>query len=166
VLRRPCPECGFDTRAFAREDTGGLLRSNATAWTDLIASRADVRERPRPDTWSPLEYACHVRDGCRLYAYRLDLMLGHDGPRFPNWDQDATAIEERYGEQDPAVVVRELADAAVVLAEAFDAVDGAQWDRTGERSDGAHFTVESFARYFIHDPVHHLYDAGGGRTAG
>ena len=30
--------------------------------------------------------------------------------------------------------------------------------RTGRRSDGAHFTVETFARYFIHDPVHHLYD--------
>ncbi len=24
--------------------------------------------------------------------------------------------------------------------------------------DGAAFTIESFARYLIHDPVHHLYD--------
>jgi len=23
------------------------------------------------------------------------------------------------------------------------------------------FTVESFAQYFIHDPVHHLHDVGG-----
>jgi hypothetical protein len=34
----------------------------------------------------------------------------------------------------------------------------AQWARTGRRSDGAAFTVESFARYFVHDPVHHLHD--------
>jgi hypothetical protein len=42
-------------------------------------------------------------------------------------------------------------------------VTGAQWQRTGSRSDGADFTVESFARYFIHDPVHHLYDVTGVR---
>jgi hypothetical protein len=31
--------------------------------------------------------------------------------------------------------------------------------RTGTRT---HFTVESFARYMIHDPIHHLHDVGGG----
>jgi len=40
-------------------------------------------------------------------------------------------------------------------------VSGDQWQRTGFRSDGAWFTVESFARYFIHDLVHHLYDVTG-----
>jgi hypothetical protein len=44
-------------------------------------------------------------------------------------------------------------------------VTGAQWERTGRRSDGARFTVETFARYFIHDPVHHLYDVTGQRPA-
>ncbi len=45
----------------------------------------------------------------------------------------------------------------------FEGVDGSQWQRTGRRSDGAEFTVESFARYFIHDPVHHLHDVTGAR---
>ena len=26
------------------------------------------------------------------------------------------------------------------------------------RTDGAHFTVDTFARYFVHDPVHHVAD--------
>jgi len=43
-------------------------------------------------------------------------------------------------------------------------VTGAQWRRTGNRSDGASFTVETFARYFVHDPVHHLYDVTGRRA--
>jgi hypothetical protein len=42
-------------------------------------------------------------------------------------------------------------------------VSAGQWQRTGRRSDGAHFTVETFARYFIHDPVHHLYDVTSAR---
>jgi hypothetical protein len=47
----------------------------------------------------------------------------------------------------------------------FDRVSEAQWDRPGRRGDGAVFTVESFARYFVHDPVHHLYDVTGTRQA-
>jgi hypothetical protein len=88
------------------------------------------------------------------------LMLTEDGPQYANWDQDATAIADRYGEQDPDLVAGELVAAAAQVAERFDGVRGEQWSRTGARSDGAHFTVESFARYFIHDPIHHLWDVG------
>ena len=49
----------------------------------------------------------------------------------------------------------------MAIAGQFATVTGVQWQRTGARSDGARFTVETFARYFIHDPVHHLYDVTG-----
>jgi hypothetical protein len=164
VLRRPCPECGLDTSTFAREDVPALLRANTAGWRDLLARpEQELRARPRPDKWSPLEYACHVRDVNRLYAYRLSLMLTQDDPAYPNWDQDETAVAERYGEQDPAVVSGELVEAGDRLAAAFEGVRGDQWERTGNRSDGARFTVETFARYFIHDPVHHLWDVTGQR---
>ena len=42
---------------------------------------------------------------------------------------------------------------------------GDQWQRTGSRSDGAAFTVATFARYFVHDPVHHLDDVARGFAA-
>jgi len=138
-----------------------MIRANASAWQELLVAQPDVRERPRPEIWSPLEYGCHVRDVFRVFAVRLDLMLTLDNPLYANWDQDATAVEERYAEQDPAVVARELGGAADKLADDFDAVHGDQWERTGNRTDGARFTVESFARYLIHDPIHHLHDAGG-----
>lgn len=107
-----------------------------------------------------VEYACHVRDVFRLFDLRLASMLHEDDPLFANWDQDETAVADRYGEQDPTVVQRELADAGHRLAAAFDAVGGEQWDRPGRRSDGAAFTVRSFARYLLHDPLHHLWDIG------
>jgi hypothetical protein len=59
------------------------------------------------------------------------------------------------------MVAAQLGAAASDLAAAFEHVEGAQWDRPGRRSDGASFTVASFARYLIHDPVHHLYDVTG-----
>jgi hypothetical protein len=161
VLRRPCPECGFDTQSFGREAIAGMIRANAAAWPEALAPADAARQRPAPGHWSALEYGCHVRDVLRLYDQRLEMMLSQDGPRYPNWDQDATAVADRYGEQDPAVVAAELGQAAEAIATRFESVAGDQWLRTGLRSDGAHFTVETFGRYFIHDPVHHLYDVTG-----
>jgi hypothetical protein len=161
VLTRPCPECGVDVSTFDRDDTAPLVRRLTGAWVEVLEDRSrDLAERPAPDRWSPLEYACHIRDVLRLYTTRLGLMLDEDDPLYPNWDQDVTAVEDRYGEQDPAVVAAELRAAGTRLADAFAAVHGDQWDRPGRRSDGASFTVETFARYFLHDPLHHLWDVG------
>ena len=158
VLQRPCPECGLDTQEISRDAIAGMIRTNAAAWQDALTGAGDARRRPAPGTWSALEYGCHVRDVLRLYDERLQLMLTEDDPLYPNWDQDATAVADRYSEQDPAVVAAELAEAAGTIAVRFESLADGQWQRTGRRSDGAHFTVETFARYFIHDPVHHLYD--------
>ncbi|MFE1319335.1 DinB family protein [Kitasatospora phosalacinea] len=162
VLERPCADCGLDTPAVAFEAVPGMVRANAEFWVALLGGDGAVlRGRPEPGVWSPLEYACHVRDVFRLFDVRLRLMLDEDGPLFANWDQDATAVAERYREQDPAVVAVELAAAGEQLARSFESVAVADRQRTGDRSDGARFTVESFARYLVHDPVHHRYDVTG-----
>jgi hypothetical protein len=160
VLQRPCPECGLDVAGIELGRVPDLIRANAVAWGGVLA-RADAARRPRPSVWSPLEYACHVRDVFRLYDERLALMLRDEDPTFANWDQDETAVADQYSSQDPGTVVIELADAAARVAASFEAVRPDQWSRTGRRSDGAVFTVASFARYFIHDPVHHLHDVAG-----
>ena len=157
VLEKPCPECGFDATTFAAVDVAAMLRDNAEAWVPVL-NGADLTVRPNDSTWSKLEYAAHVRDVFALYLTRLQLMLAEDDPLFPNWDQDATAIEEKYNEQDPAAVLVALLDAGQQLADAFAAVPDDAWQRPGRRSDGVSFTIETFAKYFIHDPVHHLWD--------
>jgi DinB superfamily len=162
VLERPCPECGFDTRDVAVTAVPGMIMANAAAWQRALES--DPRTRPEPGKWSPLEYGCHVRDVLRLYDQRLELMLSQDDPLYPNWDQDETAVADRYAEQDPAEVAAALRQAALAIAGRFESVTGDQWQRLGRRGDGARFTVETFARYFIHDPVHHLYDVTGQRA--
>ena len=157
VLERPCPDCGFDAPALDRVIVGRLVRENATVWPALLA-HPRARVRPADDRWSALEYACHVRDTFAIFDGRLQRMLGEDHPRFANWDQDQSAIDEHYDRQDPAVVATDLGVAAARIADRFDTVRGAQWNRRGTRSDGADFTVDSFARYFLHDPVHHVHD--------
>jgi DinB superfamily len=164
VLSRPCHECLFEAASLDHDDVADMLEDNAAGWM-VVLHRADATERPRPDRWSPLEYACHVRDVFRLYDYRLHLMLDEHDPLFPNWDQDETAITDRYGEQDPLVVAHELRDAQRVLSASFRSVSGDQWNRPGRRSDNKSFTIDSFARYMIHDPIHHLWDVGAQPTS-
>ncbi|MEU2042969.1 DinB family protein [Nocardia niwae] len=161
VLSRPCPECGFDAAATAYEAVPALIREAAVRFATVL-DRAEVRVRPDESTWSALEYVAHVRDVCRMSDTRLGLILAgaSDGepPRFPNWDQDATAVADRYNEQDPARVAAELAEAAERAARSFESVPPERRGLRGARSDGAEFTVESFARYILHDLVHHVHD--------
>jgi hypothetical protein len=160
VLERPCPQCGLDTTRIEPIQVAGRLDAAAAAFAEVLRG-GDVRTRPEPGVWSPLEYGCHVRDVFRVFGERLRLMLTEDDPLFENWDQDATAVAERYAEQDPAAVADELRAAAADTTARLDAVSGGQWLRTGRRTDGSVFTVASLSRYLLHDPIHHYYDVTG-----
>jgi len=157
VLERPCPECGFVAAEIAVSAIGPLVRGFTPRWAAAL-DRPDVRDRPRPGTWSVLEYGAHVRDVNLIFAERLRAMLELDYPMFANWDQDEAAVAQRYDLQDPATVASELGQAVSVLADRFDAVRLDQLDRRGRRSNGSDFTVASLGRYYLHDVVHHVHD--------
>ena len=96
VLERHCDECGFDAATVARHDIGRLLRENAAAWRPVLA-RSDVAIRPDEATWSPLEYACHVRDVFRLFAQRLALMLADAFDAVPRRCVATNGDAQRWG---------------------------------------------------------------------
>ena len=160
TLARTCPECGFAAAAIDRVAIPALVRDAVSRFPDVLA-RPDATARPSPQVWSALEYACHVRDVCRLFTARLQLMQREDDPRFADWDQDATALDERYWEQDPEVVSRALAVDGEAAAVAFTHVGSNEWGRRGTRSNGSVFTIESLGRYFLHDLFHHVWDVRG-----
>lgn len=158
VIERRCPECGFDAASCPPGEVAGLVRENVAEWRRLLAEGVLRPGRPDESTWLSLEYACHVRDVYRRYDARVMLMLAEDDPLYPNWDQDASAVDDCYDEQVPADVVSQLGAAGDMLAARLDELAAEAWMRTGRRSDGAAFTVESIARYMIHDPIHHIWD--------
>jgi len=157
VLNKPCAECGLAAGDVDPATVGDRIRAALPRWEEALG-REDARERPDEDTWSPTEYACHVRDVFRVFAGRAELMLEQDDPQFASWDQDETAVADNYDTQDPADVAPQLVEAGERVADVFDAVPDDAWPRTGRRADGASFTVATLAQYFLHDIEHHLHD--------
>ena len=157
VLSELCPEGGFDTSDPLRGDLSALATTVGDRWVAAVAEVDDLTTRPEPLVWSPLEYACHVRDVFALAVYRCGLMRDEDDPVYAERDEDAT---------DPTLlsltdVAAAIAANATAFARFLDDLPDDAWDRPGRRSDGAPFTVESFARYVLHDPIHHLTDVTG-----
>lgn len=158
TLRQRCPECGLAAGEVPLDEVANRAFIVGEEWVQILRSSPAVATRPRLDVWSPLEYGAHVRDVYRIFGERLLRMLGEDDPVFANWDQDETAVRERYGEQDPEVVADELEAAATTLVDHIGALRPDQLDRIGHRSNGSEFTVVTLLQYFLHDVVHHLWD--------
>lgn len=155
MIERRCDDCGFDGPALDFTQVPELLRSTTERWSQVLA-RPEVGRRPAPEVWSALEYAAHVRDVHELFAGRLQSMLTQDSPTFADWDQDAAAVD--YSSCDPVEIDLALIEAAGECAGRYASVRPDQLTRRGVRGDGSVFTVETFARYHLHDVVHHLWD--------
>jgi hypothetical protein len=165
TLTRRCDQCGLSAGEIDPADLAERAFVAAEEWVQILRSSPAVSARPQPDVWSPLEYGAHVRDVYRLFDARLAQMLSEDTPTFTNWNQDETAIKERYREQDPEVVADELEAAAQRFVARIQSLRPDQYGRRGIRSDGAEFTVATFLQYFLHDVIHHLWDVTGQQDA-
>ena len=159
VLERPCPECSYDSAAVDPARLPTALRATARRWKLALAD-PDCVVRPGRTSgrrWStPATFGTCTGSSTNGSARMLD----EDDPSFASWDQDATAVQDRYGGQDPAIVARDFVEATGAVADRYAGVTGDQWSRSGRRSDGARFTVATLGRYHLHDVEHHLYDVG------
>jgi hypothetical protein len=169
----PCEECRFDPSDLGPDDVSGAVRDLGRKYRAPLSrflpgedGSALVRSRSAPDVWTPLEYACHVRDVLDVFARRVQRTLAEDDPDYGWWDHEAAVADERYNEQDAGAVADALAANAETFASVLETVPPDGWDRTGRRRDGEPFTVLGLARFAVHEGRHHLLDVGRGlRTA-
>jgi hypothetical protein len=158
-----CAQCGF-SYDIGRMGVNAWLKSDAEAFVQRCAAIGPVaqRARPAPDVWSPLEYACHVRDVLRVQHERIELAQRADEPVFTPMRRDERVIEDRYNEQDPVAVSAEILAAADALVATLASLDEAGWARTGiyNYPEPASRTVEWIAVHTVHELLHHRIDIG------
>jgi hypothetical protein len=162
-LEPACPECGF-VYDLARPEIITWLRSDTLAFVQrfLEIPEAKRRVRPAPEVWSPLEYACHVRDVLQVQRERVLLAQEVQNPEFVPMRRDERVTEDKYNEQDPDVVAREIGAAGVALIEALEGLDDAGWMRQGIYNYPAPTlrSVEWIATHTVHELLHHRGDIG------
>jgi hypothetical protein len=167
-----CEECGFDYAAVSAAAVPDRVHSFGPRYAAALGGAPQPRRRPAEGVWSPLEYACHVRDVFDVQRQRLALALREDGPVFVPMERDERAVRDAYNEQEPNTVLADLAAAAHALADAFGALSEAElarsgvypWPRPQARS------LLWLGRHSVHEGEHHLLDivrgSGSGRPAG
>jgi len=143
-------------------DVGSTGRPSAPGARDEA-----LRGRRQPDVWSPLEYACHVRDVLTVQQQRVLRTQTEEQPTFPPMDRERRAVDEGYDRQNPAEVALALLAAGVDLAELLSRLDDAGWGRTGvyEFPEPAVRDVDWMARHTLHELTHHLMDVDRGLGA-
>lgn len=157
-----CAECGYGFESLDHREILADLLSLAESQRQLLTSVEPelLRAHPRAGSWSALEYGCHVRDVLRFQRDRVMLAQVADTPEFTSMRRDERAVEERYNEQDPAVVASQLAVEASDLADTLGSLKAAGWQRTGVYPWPVREvrTVEWIGQRTAHELAHHLFD--------
>ena len=104
---------------FARWFVGGRLNASvncvdrhvAAGYGDKVAYYwvGEPEGDARTITYGDLkEMVCRAANALAAVSYTHLLMLTLQDPLYQNWDQDKTAIEDHYEQQEPALVAAEL----------------------------------------------------------
>lgn len=157
-----CQGCGFeyDLALAPRAGKAIVTATGALAAHLRRANPDELRARPLPDVWSPLEYGCHVRDVLLVQRERVLMARRVERPSFDPMGRDERVEHDGYATQDPVHVARQLKDAAALFANVLDRLEPTDWDKTVlynfpqllERS------LRWVAVHTDHEVRHHLQD--------
>lgn len=153
-----CTECGF---AYDEDlDVPSQLITGVADTTAVLRAGGDLRSRRSPDVWSPLEYACHVRDMLLVQRERVLLARRVERPDCTPMGRDERVEHEGYADQEPADVARQLADAGELLTNVLRRLPAAEWERTVlyRFPEPTVRTLRWVALHTLHEVRHHLLD--------
>ena len=105
-----CDGCGFTYNEDEAGAAASAIRIGTSELRDLVHALdgPTARTRPDADTWSPQEYACHVRDVLEVQRYRIAQCLAEDRPVYAPMDRTGRVKQEKYENQDPMEVAAAL----------------------------------------------------------
>ena len=165
---------------YARLPPAGLLSRLRRTPAELAAAvrglpEERVHRRPAPDSWSPAEIACHLRDVEELFQTRFHTILGADEPAIfvlgagpaalAPWgvggavshplDPARWAEDRQYARQDGARALAAFHRRRDEVAALLGALGPAQWERGGIHLARGRLTLREWvASLAAHDDNH------------
>ncbi|MDT7682899.1 MAG: hypothetical protein QOG57_3209 [Pseudonocardiales bacterium] len=155
-----CIECGLSYPQLTIEAAAEIIRSLPAAVRAAVSQvPADtLRRRPRLETWSALEYICHLRDVYITSTIRLHRARTEDRPALEPMLNDLRARRFRYNERALDGVLDELAACVTGVGEEINRLRPSDWERTVTRLPGEQRTAQWLLRQAAHEGQHHLQD--------
>jgi DinB superfamily len=154
-----CDGCGFEYDLATAQAAGSAIVKGVGELVVMLDAE-DPRPRRSPQTWSPREYGCHLRDVLLVQRERVLAARRTDRPSFDPMGRDERVEHDGYIEQDPDDVGRQLSDAAHLFANVLSRLGPNDWDRTVMYSYPAPFerSLRWVAMHTVHEVRHHLVD--------
>jgi hypothetical protein len=154
-----CAECGFRYGETPPQQIGPAIVVGAEQVAALLGG-PEVNRRREDGLWSPLEYACHLRDMLLVQRERVLLARREERPLAVPMGRDARVEHEGYAEQEPADVARQLGDAARLFANVLARLPDDQWRRTVLYTypEPAERPLTWVAAHALHEVRHHQRD--------
>lgn len=157
-----CEACGFEwDTVSAREVPARIVAAADSIAAVLSDGDPDaLSARPRPGTWSPVEYAAHVRDVLYNVRDRIVVGVADDGAAPKPMYGALRADLGLYAEDEQATLATELALAGHLFARTMRALTPEQlehtiaygWPREAQRS------LRWVAAQALHEAEHHATD--------
>jgi len=157
-----CAECGYHYDDDTARHAARAIRDGTAEVVAIIEDPShELRTRRQPQTWSPLEYACHLRDMLLVQRERILTARRTHRPVATPMGRDDRVDHDGYAEQEPADVARQLVDAALMFGNVLNRLDDADWARVlvyPYPEPGAERTLRWVALHSLHEIRHHLLD--------
>lgn len=109
----------------------------------------------RPGKWSVRQVVQHLADAETVGAFRYRMILAHDEPAIPGYDQDAWARHLRYEEAELASALADFRTLRAANLRLLRRSTPQELQRVGLHSERGRESVEKTARMFAgHDLLH------------
>lgn len=119
------------------------------------APAESLKRRPAAGKWSIHEHACHLADVHPLFFDRLERMLRESHPRIEAFAPDPAQEEGLFLAWDLDEALERFSRDRARLVECLEALSLAQWRRTAEHEEYAHYSLSIMFRHLsLHDLFH------------
>jgi hypothetical protein len=155
-----CDECGFGYDLDEAPHAATSITEGVAELCSLLSSGGDLRTRRQPETWSPLEYGCHMRDVLLVQRERVLAARRMGTPSCDPMGRDERVDHDGYADQDADDVVRQLTNAAAMFTNDLRRIPEDEWDRTVVYNYPAvkERSLRWVAVHTVHEVRHHLLD--------
>lgn len=155
-----CSECGFVYEPGRAGEVSAAIRREVAAVPALLDAKPGANVRRDPSTWSPLEYACHLRDVLLVQRERVLAARRVDRLSFEPMGREERVEHDGYGAQRIEDVARQLTSAALLFGNVLDRLAAPDWERwvVYNYPTPRERTLAWVAVHTLHEVVHHVAD--------